>query len=101
MLRFPITMIALAALLSTAALAQTPHAGKPTISERIAAMKAHVAAKTQPAASKMTSPAPAQAGRAQMQQPRTAKSLACSKSADTSGLHGNPRKLYIEKCKRA
>jgi hypothetical protein len=100
MLRFPVTTIALTVLLSTAALAQAPHAAKPTLSERIA-MKAHVAAKTPPAASKMAAPAPAQTGRARMQQPRTAKSLACSKSADSSGLHGKPRKAFMEKCKHA
>jgi hypothetical protein len=101
MLRFPISTIALTVLLSTAAFAQTPHAAKPSLSERIAAMKAHVAAKTPPAASKMAAPAPAQTGRARMQQPRTAKSLACSKSADSSGLHGKPRKAFMEKCKHA
>ena len=101
MLRFSITTIALGALLSSAALAQTSHAAKPTLSERIAAMKAHVAAKTPPATSKMAAPAPVQTGRAQMQQPRTAKFLACSKSADSSGLHGKPRKSFMEKCKHA
>lgn len=101
MLRFSMTTIALTALLSTAALAQTPYVAKPTLSERIAAMKAHVAAKPQPAASKMAAPAPALPGRAQAQQPRTAKSLACSKSADSSGLHGKPRKSFMEKCKHA
>lgn len=101
MLRFPITTIALTALLSSAVLAQIPHAVKPSLSERIAAMKTHVAAKSPPAASKMAAPAPAQPGRAQMQRQRTAKSFACSKSADTSGLHGKPRKSFMEKCKHA
>ena len=101
MLRFSITTIAVTALLSSAALAQIPHAAKPSLGERIAAMKAHVAAKTPPAVSKMAAPASAQHGRAQMQQPRTAKSLACSKSADSSGLHGKPRKSFMEKCKHA
>ena len=103
MLRFPLTTIALTALLSTAVLAQTTHAAKPTFSERIAAMKAHVAAKPAPAAaaSKMSAPVRTPAGKARMQQPRTAKSLACSKSADSSGLHGKPRKAFMEKCKRA
>jgi GTP cyclohydrolase III len=101
MLRFPITTIALSALLSTAALAQTPNAAKPTLRDRIAAMKAHVAAKTPPAASKMAAVAAQKAGSAQAQQPRTAKSLACSKSADRNGLHGKPRRSFMEKCKRA
>ena len=98
MLRFSMTTIALTALLSIAALAQTTHVAKPTLSERIAAMKAHVAAKTPPASSKMVAPAPMQTGRAQAQQPRTAKSIACSRSADSSGLHGKPRKSFMESC---
>lgn len=99
MLRFPVTTIVLTVLLSTAALAQTPQVGKPTLRDRIAAMQAHSAAKPLPATSKMVPPA--QTGGAQTQQPRTAKSLACSRSADTNGLHGKPRKSYMEKCKRA
>lgn len=98
MRHFPLVTIALTALLSTAALAQTPHAAKPTLSERIAAMKAHVAAKNPAVASK--APA-ATVGKSQVQQPRTPKSLACSKSADSQGLHGKPRKSFMEKCKHA
>lgn len=100
MLRFPVATIALTALLSTAALAQTPGAAKPTLRDRIAAMKAHVVAKPAATAPTMASPAATPAGRAQTRQPRTATSLACSKSADNSGLHGKPRKAFMEKCKR-
>ena len=98
MLRLPIT-IALTALLSTAALAQTPQAAKPTMRDRISAMKAHMAAKA-PAGSKVAATNSAKPGMAQTQQPRTAKSLACSTSADSKGLHGKPRKSFMEKCKR-
>lgn len=98
MLRLPIT-IALTALLSTAALAQTPQTAKPTMRDRIAAMKDHMAAKA-PSGSKVAATKPPKPGMAQTQQPRTAKSLACSTSADSKGLHGKPRKSFMEKCKR-
>jgi hypothetical protein len=32
---------------------------------------------------------------------RTAKSLDCSKQADTKGLHGKPRKSFMSSCKKA
>ena len=32
---------------------------------------------------------------------RTAKSLECSKQADTKNLHGKPRKAFMRTCKRA
>lgn len=32
---------------------------------------------------------------------RTAKSLDCSKQADTKGLHGKPRKSFMSGCKKA
>ena len=98
--RIPLTALALTTLLSTVALAQTPHAAKPTMSERIAAMKAHASGKSSPSAPKMAAPAQASA-KSSVQEPRTAKSLACSKSADSKGLHGKPRKSFMEKCKRA
>ena len=98
MLRLPIA-IALTALLSTAALAQTPQTAKPTMRDRIAAMKAHMAGKA-PVGSKVAAPKMAKPGMTQTQQPRTAKSLACSKTADGQGLHGKPRKSFMEKCKR-
>ena len=101
MLRFRIPALALTAILSTAALAQTPQVAKPTMRDRIAAMKAHVGAKATPAASKAMIPARMDAGSTQKQQPRTDKSLACSKSADGKGLHGKPRKSFMGKCKRA
>jgi len=31
---------------------------------------------------------------------RTAKSLECSKEADTKNLHGKPRKAFMSKCKK-
>lgn len=32
--------------------------------------------------------------------PRSAKSIECSKLADAKGLHGKPRKIFREKCKK-
>ena len=32
---------------------------------------------------------------------RTAKSLECSKQADTKNLHGKPRKTFMRTCKKA
>lgn len=32
---------------------------------------------------------------------RTAKSLECSKQADTKNLHGKPRKVFMRTCKKA
>jgi hypothetical protein len=31
---------------------------------------------------------------------RTAKSLECSKEADTKNLHGKPRKAFMRECKK-
>jgi hypothetical protein len=31
---------------------------------------------------------------------RTAKSLECSKEADTKALHGKPRKVFMRDCKK-
>jgi hypothetical protein len=33
--------------------------------------------------------------------PRTAKSLECSKQADTKNLHGKPRKKFMSSCKKS
>ena len=35
------------------------------------------------------------------EKPRTAKSLECSKQADTKNLHGKPRKSFMRTCKKA
>ena len=35
------------------------------------------------------------------QAPRTAKSLECSKQADSKSLHGKPRKMFVSSCKKA
>ena len=35
------------------------------------------------------------------QAPRTAKSLECSKQADSKALHGKPRKKFMSQCKKA
>jgi psiF repeat len=48
-------------------------------------------------------PAPAAkpAAAAKAKPERTAKSLECSKEADTKNIHGNARKKFMSKCKRA
>ncbi len=33
--------------------------------------------------------------------PRTAASLQCSKDADAKGIHGKPRKAFMNSCKKA
>ena len=100
MLRSTIMTFVLTALLTTAAQAQAPQPAKPTMRERLAALKAHATAKPIAATSKAAAPTVSPVAHGQTQQPRTAKSLACSKSADSSGLHGKPRKSFMEKCKR-
>ncbi len=35
-----------------------------------------------------------------MNKPRSAKSLECSKQADSQTLHGKPRKDFMSKCKK-
>jgi hypothetical protein len=35
------------------------------------------------------------------QKPRSAKSLDCSKQADSQGLHGKPRHAFMGKCKKS
>ena len=42
--------------------------------------------------------APATAPKAQ--KPRSAKSLECSKQADSQSLHGKPRHAFMSKCKK-
>ncbi len=51
-----------------------------------------------PSAPAMTKPAmPATPA---MKKPRSAKSLDCSKQADSQTLHGKPRKEFMSKCKK-
>jgi hypothetical protein len=51
-----------------------------------------------PSAPAMTKPAmPATPA---MKKPRSAKSLDCSKQADSQTLHGKPRKDFMSKCKK-
>ena len=52
----------------------------------------------------MAAPAPkaaAPAAKATAKKERTAKSLECSKEADTKNLHGKPRKAFMSKCKKS
>ena len=61
----------------------------------IAATSPAPAATTAPAKmATVKKPAPARA-------PRTAKSLACSKTADSKGLHGKPREAFMRSCNKA
>ncbi len=71
---------------SGAAFAQAPAAAP-------AAPAAPAAAPAAPAAPAMKAKMPAK--------PRTAKSLDCSKQADSQKLHGKPRKEFMSKCKKS
>ena len=53
-----------------------------------------------PAAPSATPAAPAAPG-AKAQKPRSAKSLECSKQADSQNLHGKPRKSFMKTCKKS
>jgi hypothetical protein len=48
-----------------------------------------------------SAPADKPAAAAKAKPERTAKSLECSKEADTKNIHGNARKKFMSKCKRA
>jgi hypothetical protein len=50
----------------------------------------------EPAAPAMTKPAMKKPA----MKPRSAKSLECSKQADSQTLHGKPRKDFMSKCKK-
>jgi hypothetical protein len=54
------------------------------------------AAAPPPMAAPAAPSAPAMGGK-----PRSAKSLACSKQADSQGLHGKPRKTFMRTCKKS
>jgi hypothetical protein len=43
---------------------------------------------------------PAAATAPKTQKPRSAKSLECSKQADSQSLHGKPRHAFMSKCKK-
>jgi hypothetical protein len=45
--------------------------------------------------------APAAATAPKTQKPRSAKSLECSKQADSQSLHGKPRHAFMSKCKKS
>ena len=80
--------IAAALSFSAAALAQAP---------------APAAAPAAPAATPAATPAPAagKKGKAAARKERTAKSLECSKQADTQNIHGKARRSFMNKCKKA
>ena len=82
--------IALVSMLafSSAAFAQAP---------AMPAAPAAPAMPAAPAAPAMTKPAMKKPA---MSKPRSAKSLECSKQADSQTLHGKPRKEFMSKCKK-
>lgn len=81
---YKITAIAGAALMATSAMAQTPPAQ--------AAAKPAAAATHAATHAARTTRAPVV---------RTAKSLDCSKQADSKNLHGAPRRSFMASCKKA
>lgn len=85
------------ALFTAPALAQAP-ATAPAKPSLLARMKAKVAKPAAHATKPVAAPA---AASAKGQQPRTAKSLACSKDADAKNIHGAARKAFMSKCKKA
>lgn len=76
-----------AAMATTAATAAKPAATRAVATRPIAA---------KPAAARPVAAAATRGAQA----PRTAKSLACSKTADQRNLHGKPRAAFMESCKR-
>ena len=79
-MQYRIAALVAAALIGSAAVAQTSPS----------------APNTQAARAKTSSAKPAKAPAV-----RTAKSLDCSKQADAKGLHGKPRKGFMSSCKHA
>jgi hypothetical protein len=85
-----IKSIALVSLLTFSGAAWTQVPATPT-APTAPAMPAAPAAPAMPKPA-MTKPA--------MTKPRSAKSLDCSKQADSQTLHGKPRKEFMSKCKK-
>ncbi len=48
-----------------------------------------------------SAPAMPKADTGKMQKPRSAKSMECSKQADSQSLHGKPRHAFMSKCKKS
>jgi hypothetical protein len=84
--------LAAAVSFSAAAFAQTPKPAAPAATPAAAPA-------TTPAAT--TAPATGKKGKAEARQQRTAKSLECSKQADTQNIHGKARRTFMNKCKKA
>ncbi|MDE2361985.1 MAG: phosphate starvation-inducible protein PsiF [Hyphomicrobiales bacterium] len=78
---------ALAAFVAGPALAQTAAPAAPAA--KPAAPTAAAPTTTAPAATPMKG------------KERTAKSMECSKQADSQGLHGKPRKKFMSTCKKS
>ena len=98
-----------AALVSGPVMAQTAAstaAAKPSLTKRLFSKPAMTKpALAKPIATKpvVTKPAVAKPAAANNngQGQRTAKSLACSKQADSQNIHGQARKSFMSKCKKA
>lgn len=86
-----VILAAAAAWVSGTAMAQTPATTMTPAARAPTAKVAKPTAAKPAAAVKSTKP----------QAPRTAKSLDCSKQADSKGLHGKPRKGFMSTCKKA
>ena len=86
-MRHHIAAMLVATLITGSAIAQTPSAMS--------------TAKPMAKASSTTKPARPITKNANAPVVRTAKSLDCSKQADTKGLHGQPRKAFMSSCKKA
>ena len=93
------TLLLLASVVSSPVLAQAQPAA-PAKTSLLSRVKAagHKATTKAPAA---TAAKPATAASNKGQGQRTAKSLACSKQADSKNIHGKTRKSFMEHCKKA
>ena len=67
----------------------------------VAFMMSFGAANAEMAAPAPKAAAPAATAKSTVKKERTAKSLECSKEADTKNLHGKPRKAFMSKCKKS
>lgn len=67
----------------------------------VAFMMSFGAANAEMAAPAPKAAAPAATAKSTAKKERTAKSLECSKEADTKNLHGKPRKAFMSKCKKS
>ena len=93
------TLLLSAALASSPVLAQAPSnaPAKPSLLSRMKAATQKTTT-TKTVSTTVANPATAHTSG---QQPRTEKSLACSKQADAKNVHGKDRKSFMSQCKKA